>query len=268
MRRATTLPGVPEILEVEQYRRAAEAVLGRTIDRVDAPDGWYLKGGLDARHLSLALVGRRLIGVRRVGKLLLLDTDGPTLGLRFGMTGRLVVDGRATIDRLEYSSARAEAAWDRFRLWFEGGGALAVNDPRRLGGVLLQPDEARLGVDALTISARELQATLGASRAPVKAALLDQNRVAGVGNLLADETLWRAGIDPARPAASLGLDEWRRLHRALRGVLRELGTRGGSHTGDLQEARHRGGTCPRDGAPLLRRVVGGRTTYSCPEHQR
>jgi formamidopyrimidine-DNA glycosylase len=258
---------VPEILEVERYRRAAEAVVGRTIERVDAPDGWYLKDGLDVRHLSAALVGRRLVAVRRRGKLLLLDTDGPTLGLRFGMTGRLVVDGKATIERLEYSPASTDAAWDRVRLWFAGGGELAINDPRRLGGVVLDPDEDRLGIDALTATRDQLRQALGASRAPVKAALLDQSRVAGVGNLLADETFWRAGIDPARPASTLGPDEWRRLHRSLREVLRELDARGGSHTGDLHEARHPGGLCPRDGAPLDRRTIGGRTTYSCPVHQ-
>ncbi len=259
---------MPEILEVEQYRVAAEAVVGRTIERVDAPDAWYLKGGVDGPGLAAALSGRQVLAARRVGKLLLIDTDGPTLGVRFGMTGRLVVDGRATIAELEYSSNKGDAAWDRFRLWFVGGGELAVNDPRRLGGVMLDPPESRLGIDAMDTTAAELRRLLGASRAPVKAAILDQGRVAGVGNLLADETLWRAGIDPARPALSLAADEWRRLHRSLRGVLRELGTRGGSHTGDLQEARHRGGVCPRDGAPLERRTIGGRTTYSCPRHQR
>jgi formamidopyrimidine-DNA glycosylase len=259
---------VPEILEVEQYRLAAEAVVGRTIERVDAPDVWYVKGGADQLGLVAALSGRRVRAARRIGKLLLIDTDGPTLGLRFGMTGRLVVDGQATIAELEYSSNRGHAAWDRFRLWFAGGGELAVNDPRRLGGVMIDPDEARLGVDALATTPAELRRALGASRAPVKAALLDQARVAGVGNLLADETLWRAGIDPARPATSLALEEWRRLHRSLRGVLRQLGTRGGSHTGDLQESRQRDGICPRDGTPLVRRTIGGRTTYSCPRHQR
>jgi formamidopyrimidine-DNA glycosylase len=259
---------VPEILEVEQYRRAAATVVGRTIARVDAPDAWYLKGGVDATALEAALAGRLVIGTRRIGKLLLIDTSGPTLGLRFGMTGRLVVDGWAPIERLEYSSDRAVAAWDRFRLCFAGGGDLTVHDPRRLGGVLLEPDEAHLGVDALTITAGQLRRAIGTSRAPLKAALLDQGRIAGVGNLLADETLWRAELDPARAASSLDAGEWRRLHRTLRAVLRQLGTRGGSHTGELHEARHRAGVCPRDGAPLDRRRIGGRTTYSCPLHQR
>jgi formamidopyrimidine-DNA glycosylase len=259
---------VPELLEVEQYRRAAEAVLGRSIAAVDAPDSWYLKGGLDAATIRAALARRTVTAVRRRGKLLLLDTDGPTLGLRFGMTGRLVVDGTASIERLEYSSNRGERVWDRLRLRFRGGGALTINDPRRLGGVMLDPPENVLGIDALAATEAEVRRALGGSRAPIKAALLDQRRIAGVGNLLGDEILWRAGIDPARPANSLAPSEWRVLHRSLRDVLRQLGRRGGSHTGDLKEARQPGAMCPRDGAPLERRTVGGRTTYSCPAHQR
>jgi formamidopyrimidine-DNA glycosylase len=208
------------------------------------------------------------MGTRRTGKLLLLDTDGPTLGLRFGMTGRLVVDGVAPIERLEYSSARVEPAWVRFALGFDGLGDLQMIDPRRLGGVELDPDESHLGIDALTVRPAQLRALLARSRAPVKAWLLDQSHVAGVGNLLADEILWRAGIDPVRPASTLEPAEVRRLHTHLLRTVHDLTDRGGSHTGDLQVARVRGATCPRDGTPLLRRTVGGRTTYSCPRHQR
>jgi formamidopyrimidine-DNA glycosylase len=80
--------------------------------------------------------------------------------------------------------------------------------------------------------------------------------------------LWRAGFDPARPAGALDDRERAALLRAIRHTVRVLGRRGGSHTGDLQASRERGGRCPRDGAELLRRTVGGRTTYSCPVHQR
>jgi formamidopyrimidine-DNA glycosylase len=205
---------------------------------------------------------------RRIGKLLLVDTTGPTLGLRFGMTGRLVVDGRAPIEKLEYSSHRDDPAWVRFALRFDRMGDLRMVDPRRLGGVELEPDESGLGIDALTVRPAQLRHLLARSRAPVKAWLLDQSHLAGVGNLLADEALWRAGIDPARPAASLDEGEVRRLHRHLRTTITTLTDRGGSHTGDLHVARVRGATCPRDGAPLLRRTIGGRTTYSCPRHQR
>ena len=119
------------------------------------------------------------------------------------MTGRLLVDGQAAIDRLEYSSDRNDPTWDRFGLDFADGGALRLRDPRRLGGVELDPDEGRLGVDAAAIGAAQLRDLLAGSEAPLKARLLDQARIAGIGNLLADEMLWRAGLDPARPAASL-----------------------------------------------------------------
>lgn len=254
---------------MELYRQTAELAVDRTIRRVVARDAWYLKGGATAAALRRALVGRRVTAARRTGKLLLLDTDGPTLGLRFGMTGRLVVDGTNPIERLEYSSNRLDAAWVRFALAFDSGpGVLQVVDPRRLGGVELEPDEAALGIDARTVTAAQLRNLLARSQAPVKAWLLDQRHVAGIGNLLADETLWRAGLDPVRPAASLDVEEGRRLHRHLRRTVTELTNRGGSHTGDLQVARQRGATCPRDGTPLQRRTIGGRTTYSCPEHQR
>ena len=256
------------MIEVEQYRRAVDQVVGRRIRRVDAPDEWYAKGGTTPAALRAALRGRTVTGTRRIGKLLLVDTDGPVLGLRFGMTGRVLVDGRAPIERLEYGSPRVEPGWVRFALHFVGGGRLEIVDPRRLGGVELDPVEDRLGPDALAIGAAGLRAGLATSRAPVKAWLLDQHRVSGVGNLLADEALWRAGIDPARAAADLTPTEARRLHRHLLATITQLSERGGSHTGDLHVARHRGATCPRDGAPLDRRTIGGRTTYSCPRHQR
>jgi formamidopyrimidine-DNA glycosylase len=255
------------MIEVEQYRRAADRAIGRSVRTVDAPDDWYLKGGTTAAALRSGLRGARLLGTRRIGKLLLVDTDGPVLGLRFGMTGRLMVDGQGPIERLEYGSSKVLPEWIRFRLRFAGGGTLEVVDPRRLGGVELDPDTSRLGPDGLAITLAQLRNGLAASAAPVKAWLLDQHRVAGVGNLLADETLWRAGLDPARSARSLTPNEVRRLHRHLVGTITLLSERGGSHTGDLQIARARGATCPRDGAPLLRRTVGGRTTYSCPQHQ-
>jgi formamidopyrimidine-DNA glycosylase len=259
---------MPEMLEIEFYRRAAERTVGRTISRVAAPDGWYLKAGLTPPALRRAVTGRTITAIRRRGKLLLVDTgDGPTVGLRFGMTGRLLVDGVPGMEHLEYGSDREEPAWDRLILFFTEGGELRIRDPRRLGGVELDPDEDRLGPDALDITPAQLRDIIGPSRAPLKARLMDQHALAGVGNLLVDEALWRAGLDPARPAGSLSPAELRRLHRHLRATLVELGERGGSHTGDLQEERRRDGICPKDGTPLQRRTVGGRTTYSCPLHQ-
>jgi formamidopyrimidine-DNA glycosylase len=260
-------PVVPEMIEVEAYRRTADRVVGRVVRSVRAPDDWYLKGGTTAAGLRAGLQGARIEGTRRIGKLLLVDTDGPVLGLRFGMTGRLLVDGQAPIEELVYGSPRHEPAWVRFALGFDGGGTLELVDPRRLGGVQLDPSLAGLGPDALAITPAQLRRGLASSTAPLKAWLLDQHRVAGVGNLIADEALWRAGLDPARPARSLLPNEVRRLHRHLVATISLLSARGGSHAGDLQVARARGATCPKDGAPLLRRTIGGRTTYSCPLHQ-
>jgi formamidopyrimidine-DNA glycosylase len=262
---------VPEILEVEAARRLlADRALGRAIASVYAPDLWFLKRGCTPRALRHALTGRRLEAARRRGKLLLLDTDdgGPVLAMHLGMSGRVLVDDDAAGDPLIYASNRDVVEWRRFGLRFADGGSLYLRDPRRLGAVELDPDEERLGPDAFDVTLAELRAILSHSRAPLKAVLMDQSRLAGLGNLLTDEVLWRAGLDPARAADSLDAGEQVALHRAIRNTLRVLGRRGGSHTGDHMPARFAGGTCPRDGAPLLRRQVGGRTTFSCPVHQR
>ncbi|MCC6438584.1 MAG: formamidopyrimidine-DNA glycosylase [Acidimicrobiales bacterium] len=260
---------MPELLEVEYYRRLAERTVGRRIASVDAPDAWYLQQGLDAAQLEAVLAGAVVAGTRRRGKLLVLDLDGaPPLGLRFGMTGRLVVDGEAAIERLEYASARHEPGWERFRVRFEDGGSLVMVDPRRLGGVSLDPDVAQLGPEATTLTPSGLRRVLERSQAPLKARLLDQARLAGLGNLLADEILWRARLAPTRAAGGLDESELRRLHRVLRSTLRELDGRGGSHTGDLFVARRNGGLCPRCENGLARDQVGGRTTYWCPAEQR
>ncbi|MCP5028181.1 MAG: formamidopyrimidine-DNA glycosylase [Actinomycetia bacterium] len=268
---------MPEILEVEFYRLLAQQALGRRIVTVEAPDDWFLKGGLDPATVIDALEGREFTTDRRVGKLLLLETSppfngtaaepGPTLGLRFGMTGRLLVDDCPAIEGLEYSSDRNDPVWDRFIVYFADGGDLRLRDPRRLGGVELDPDESRLGTDGFAITPAKLRAALGSSTAPLKARIMDQARIAGIGNLLADESLWRAGLDPTRAANSLDEVELTRLSRNLRRVLDQLFERGGSHTGDLHDERNRQGVCPRDGTPLRRDQVGGRTTYWCPGHQ-
>ena len=285
------------MIEVESYRRLAEGVVGRKIAAVDAPDGWFLKRGLEADALAV-IVGQQVMGARRIGKLLLLDLESCTLGLRFGMTGRLFVDGTPGVDALLYSSARQNPRWDRFGLHFEpepdasaaapdgrrptqngdedaredgradGARTLRVQDPRRLGGVELDPDATKLGPDAAAATLTELRARLRTSTAPIKARLLDQSTVAGIGNLIVDEVLWRAGIDPATESSALSVARVRRLHERLRATIAELTERGGSHTGDLMVARVPGGRCPRDGTPLKRSVVGGRTTWSCPRHQR
>jgi formamidopyrimidine-DNA glycosylase len=267
---ATVASGpVPELVEVEAYRRRAEAALGRPVAAVDIPDPRFARGTSPATVRG-ALVGASFTSARRIGKLLVLDLNGAgvRLGIRFGMSGRLSVDGAGPIDRLLYSPERSEPRWERVVLRFADGGTLVVHDPRLLGGVELDPDEARLGPDALGIRPAQLRDALAGSRAPLKARLLDQARIAGVGNLIADELLWRAGMAPARPAGSLGPAELRRLHRHLAATLADLLQRGGSHLGDLMPARRPGGRCPKDGAALTRSVVGGRTSYWCRRHQR
>jgi formamidopyrimidine-DNA glycosylase len=270
---------VPELIEIEAYRRLAEAkALDRAIVEVVAPDAWWLKGGLTAGALSDALAGRSFTAVRRTGKRLMLETsgDGPVLGLRFGMTGRLLVDGTAGVDKLIYSpdggtpptpGNRDVGAWDRLVVVFADGGDLRVRDARRLGGAELEPDEARLGPDAATLTPGALARALGTSRAPLKARLMDQAKVSGLGNLLVDEILYRAGLDPARPAGSLDPAEIRRLAGWIRRTLERLQGHG-SHAGEVGPARQPGGVCPRDGTPLVRRTIGGRTTWFCPTHQR
>jgi formamidopyrimidine-DNA glycosylase len=184
------------------------------------------------------------------------------------MTGSLFVDGHSAVDELIYSSKARGPQWDRFMVRFADGGDLVVHDPRLLGGVSLDPDETALGPDALAVTAVQLRHALEGSGAPLKARLMDQGRIAGVGNLLADEILWRASLAPQRRAGSLTPAELRRLHHHLRATLDELSVRGGSHMGDLMPARQSGGRCPRDGAELIRSTVGGRTSWWCPRHQR
>lgn len=262
---------MPEILEAELARELMEQrALGREIATVEAPDAWILKRGLTPDAVRAALPGHRFTTARRRGKLLLLDTDrdGPTLALHLGMSGRVVIDGEAAGDPLRYAANGPNPVWLRFGVTFVDEGSLYLRDPRRLGAVELDPDEDRLGVDAFALRLPALRHFVATSRAPIKALLMDQARIAGLGNLLVDEVLFRAGIDPARPANTLGDDEVRALARAISTTLRVLRRRGGSHTGDHMPAREPGGHCPRDGAELLRRTVGGRTTYSCPEHQR
>jgi len=268
---------VPEILEVETARALLDArALDREISAVHAPDAWFLKRGLTPRAALAVLKGQSFTHARRRGKLILVDLSsagsvperpGSVLGLHLGMSGRVLVDDQAAGDPLLYASNKPDPAWHRFGVTFADGGTMFLRDPRRLGGVELDPDEDRLGPDAFDLTLAQLRAIVARSRAPVKAVLMDQSRIAGLGNLLCDEILWRAGIDPARLAQDLGDDEVKRLHRAVRDTLRILGRRGGSHTGELTSARGPGLHCPKDGAPLLRRIVGGRTTYSCPLHQ-
>ena len=256
---------MPELVEVELSRRLAERLVGRQVASVQLHD---LHACATDPGRFASLEGATFTAARRRGKLLLLDTDSATLGMHFGMTGRLVIDGQPALERLLYSPA-VQPRWLRFALAMTDGGAVEFHDPRRLGRVSIDPDEATLGPDAASVTLAELRsALLARSRGiALKARLLDQSRLAGVGNLIADEVLWRAALSPERPAASLDDDELRRLHHEIRRTTSMLLRRGGSHAGDLMAARVPGGLCPRDGYPLARSVIGGRTSFWCQAHQ-
>ena len=116
------------------------------------------------------------------------------------MTGRLVLDGVAPIERLNYSSRRDEARWDRLRIELTDGGVLRVNDPRRWARFSIDPDVAPLGPDLFDVTRAELTAVLRRRRTALKAVLLDQHAIAGLGNMLVDELLWHSGLDPRRIA--------------------------------------------------------------------
>jgi len=249
---------MPELPEAERARRQIEKALGRTIASVDDADRYVCRPHQPG-ELAGALTGRELTAAHRCGKFLWVETDGgdgPVLGLHLGMAGRVVIDGEP-----------APRSWDRFTMEFDGGGRLALRDKRRLGRAVLEPDYSHLGPDAGEVSAEAFAERIGRGTAPLKARLLDQGRVAGIGNLLADEVLWRAKLSPRRAAGELSRAELGRLHEHLRAGIADAVRLGGVHTGRLVAHRARGGGCPRCGAALERATVGGRTTYWCPAEQ-
>ena len=259
---------MPEGLEAEIYRRGAERCVGRTIEAVTVDDNQPA-----ADELRVELPGLTIADARRVGKLVLIDLEdagraGPALGLHFGMTGRLIVDGESTIEKLEYASGRDDPAWDRFVLGLSDGGVLRVNDPRRWARFELDPDVDRLGPDFFDVTVDHLVEAFGRRRIAVKAALLDQSIVAGYGNMCIDEVLFHAGIAPTTSARDLTRPRIEALLDAGREHLPAMLDRGGSHTGTIDpEVRAAVPPCPRDGAPMRREEVGGRTTIWCPTHQ-
>jgi formamidopyrimidine-DNA glycosylase len=259
---------VPELPEVERARALIEArALRRRIVAV-VDDDTYVCRPHAPGEIAAALQGRELTAVHRRGKTMWVETDGgagPVLGLHLGMAGRIVVDDHEAGDP---PPAREGAGWDRFTLRFADGGALHLRDKRRLGRAVLHPRVEALGPDALDVGRDEFRERVGRSTAPIKARLMNQAVIAGVGNLLADEILWQARLHPLRPAAELGSDELDTLYRATRAVVKRSVRRGGAHTGDLNPHRRPGGRCPRCGAELERARVGGRTTWWCPVEQR
>jgi formamidopyrimidine-DNA glycosylase len=247
---------VPELPEAERARQQLELVVGREIVAVDDRDTYVCRPHAPG-EIAAALVGRRLTATHRRGKFLWAETDGgPELGLHLGMAGRIAVD--------EAPAPESESRPPRFTLEFEDGSRLALHDPRRLGRALLQPDFAHVGPDAADIGRERFRETFGRGTMAVKARLLNQRVLSGVGNLLADEILWQARLSPRRPAGELSIGELDHLRRAIRAALRSAIARGGAHTGRLIPHRVRGGTCPRCGTPLERATIGGRTTFWCP----
>ena len=254
---------VPEGLEVEIYRRAATPLIGRRVRRALADER------VAGRAVVDALMGVEVLGVERIGKLLLLDTDGPTVGIHFGMTGRIIVDGVAPIEQLEYGGRRHDPAWERFVLELDDGGSLRIADPRRWARVELDPDPTRLGPDVLTIAAVQLAAVCQGRRRALKAVLLDQALISGLGNLCVDEVLFWAALHPGRPAGGLTSVELEALHAAMHARLPVMLAEGGSHRGMVSpEVRAVMPACPLDGTPLERATIAGRTTVWCPHHQR
>ena len=248
---------MPELPESYRDRLQIEKVLGRRIAADDDADGYVCRPH-GRGEIDDALRGRTLTRAHRRGKFLWVETgdDGPDLGLHLGMAGSIVVDGDP-----------APNGWDRFSLAFEDGGRLALRDKRRLSRAVIDPDFSHVGPDAGEISRDAFRERVGKGTAPLKARLLDQGVLAGVGNLLADEVLWRARLSPQRLARSLGEEELDRLRRELRAAIRSAIRKGGVHTGDFMPARKRGRGCPRCATEVRRATVGGRTTFWCPACQ-
>jgi formamidopyrimidine-DNA glycosylase len=265
---------MPELPEVESARAViARAALGRRIADVDDSDTFVCRPHAPGEIRS-ALRGRQLTEVHRRGKSMWCDTSdgGPVLGLHLGMSGKIVVaaaDGAESDggDYWERGRAPGDHRYTRFALAFDDGGALLLVDPRRLGRVRLDPPVEVLGPDAATVTAARFRAAFATGTAPVKARLLDQNAIAGVGNLLADQALWQARLNPRRRVRDLSRAEVDRLHRAVRSAVRAATAAGGVHTLRLIPYRRPGGLCPRDGVPLTTAPVGGRTTWWCPRDQ-
>ena len=262
----------------------AERALHRTIVAVDDTDSYVCRPHAPGQ-IRDALLGRQLTAAHRRGKTMWCETSGldgsaehgsaehgPDLGLHLGMAGRIVVEspGLETVwggEPFRRDAQPARAQWDRFRLDFADGGSLVLFDKRRLSRVRLNPGLTALGPDAGTVTEAEFRDLVRRGTVAVKARLLDQSKLAGVGNLLADEALWQARISPQAPAGSLSRPAVRRLYQSLQAALASAEANGGVHTGEVIAARRRGGVCPRCGAPMRQGVVGGRTTWWCSREQ-
>ncbi|WP_022929129.1 Fpg/Nei family DNA glycosylase [Patulibacter americanus] len=264
----------------------AAAITGRKVLEVGriGKSMWMDLDGPDAPRLGLHLgMAGRLVGLgpEGVGGA---TAVGPADGLYFkgidvldeddglfGSAGEpLTAAERAAWSMPVRSGQRqlpGDGSWSRFALDLDDGGRLILFDKRRLGRVRLNPDLSSLGPDALLITEDEFVARVGKGAAPLKARLMDQATIAGVGNLLCDELLWQAAQPPLRPANDLAEDELRELHATMVASTREAIHRGGVHLGDVIAYRKKGEHCPRCGAEMVKAAVGGRTTWWCSREQ-
>jgi formamidopyrimidine-DNA glycosylase len=258
---------VPELPDVEGFRRTfARVATGRRIVRVDVTDGRIVRNA-SAGALDRALRGRRFARPERHGKWMIARTDGPAVLLHFGMTGDVGwgpdARGRHRHDRVIFVLDRGEVRYRNMRLF---GGVWLAHDRSEIAGIL-----GGLGPDALGMRRDAFLERLARRRGGLKAALMDQGVVAGVGNIVADEVLWRARLHPHRRVEGLSEEERRRLHSRLDDVLRRS-VRGGfvpAGRGWLTGVRGEpGASCPRCRAPLRRTTAAGRTTYFCARCQR
>jgi len=272
---------MPELPEVETVRRKlAPALEGRTFAQVEIADP-RLTRPFDPFEVAGELEGERVALVDRRGKYLI---------VRFESGRALLVHLRMTGSFLHSVDGLPDDAHRRAVVKLDDGSDVAYRDVRRFGTwLLLEPDEveayvdARVGREPLADAYRtkHLAEKLSGRRAPVKAAILDQRTVAGVGNIYADEALWRARIHPLTPAAALAPDEVKALYRGVRDALRAGLRRQGSTlrdyrlpNGDRGEAQSefkvygRGGEpCDRCGTPIDKIRVAGRGTWYCPQCQ-
>ncbi|HLA78282.1 MAG TPA: bifunctional DNA-formamidopyrimidine glycosylase/DNA-(apurinic or apyrimidinic site) lyase [Vicinamibacteria bacterium] len=292
---------MPELPEVEITRRQIEPLLlGRRVVRVTttAPSPFFLTS---PRTLRRRLTGRRFERLERLGKYLLAGLDGGSrLLLHLGMTGQIFAAGVRSVRLL--ASTRGGALTpegqargfipDRhthLRLSFDDSGPdVFFRDARKFGRVeLLSPGATsprleRLGPDALSAGARELAVAVRRRRAPIKAVLLDQSVLAGVGNIYADEALFLSSIRPSRRAYRVTGAECDRLLGAIQAVLHRSLETGGSSISDFvqpsgEDGRYQderrvygreGEPCPRCRTPIVRTVIAGRGTHHCPRCQR
>jgi formamidopyrimidine-DNA glycosylase len=275
---------VPELPEVETVRaRLAPKVVGRCLTRVEISDP-RLTRPFDPVRVAAELEGERIEALDRRGKYLVVRFEtGRVLLIHLRMTGSLLHANGGSL-AVDDPHCRAVVRLD-------DGSDVVYRDVRRFGTwLLVEPEELepyleeRVGYEPLAraFTTKRLAEALAGRRAPVKAVLLDQRRVAGVGNIYADEALWRARIHPLRPAGDLGHEELRALHRAVRtalkaGISRRGATLSTYRTPDGSSGRMqhefkvygRGGEpCERCGTPIEKIRVAGRGTWYCPVCQR